>query len=185
MIADASTAQAGPRQHQYAFPVMYIKLSALMKQRKRRVSLISDFLRLTPQNYIIHKDGKMTHVVMGIMTHPKRIRNILTQMRDRDVVFQESGGFAIFLRASFGAPFVDQLVDRLERIERLSDVVRTLDVWDLDCRLVSLGRIIVKYYGGFYAELDFQQTRTDRDSNVDDKAAPLSIRVKFEGKNPP
>ena len=186
-LASVNNGSANPRQHQHTFPVMYIKLSALMQHRKRKLSLVSDFLRLTHQNYVIRKDGRITHVLTGIMTQTKRICDILTHTRDRDVVFHESGGFAIFLSASFGTPFVDQLVDRLERIERLADIVRTLDIWDLECRFVSLGRIVIRYYGGFYAEMDFQQRRKDgegEDSNVDNREVPLPIRVRFEAKNP-
>ena len=186
-ISSAKTGLPVPRQHQHTYPVMYIKASALMHQRKRKLSLVSDFLRLTHQNYVIRKDGKITYILTGVMKQAKRIRDILTHMRDHNVAFHNSGGFAIFLSASFGAPFVDQLVDRLERIERLTDVVRTMTIWDLECRLISLGRIVIRYYGGYYAELNFQQRRKDGeggDADTDDREASPSIRVRFEAKNP-
>ena len=134
---------------------MYIRLSSLMRHRPRKPKAAADFLRLCYKDYAI-RNGKVTHVVKGILAVPQRFHSVLTRVRDSDALFDKSGGFALFLRTTFGVPIMDRLINRLEKIEQLCDIVKVLDVWGLYCYTISLGRIVIIYQDGYSAELSFQ-----------------------------
>src|SRR5690606_27573323 len=105
----------------------------------------TEFLRLRFMG--LDGTGKAKVVVEGQAKEP------MTQLKmremsssDADVTFHTaSGGFALKFTSTVGETIVDDVIERLQRIERLIRFVSVIRRFRLSCRHVSLGRIVFIY----------------------------------------
>ncbi|OQO12428.1 hypothetical protein B0A48_03070 [Cryoendolithus antarcticus] len=93
-----------------------------------------------------------------------RLRQHLSRSRDRSIKISASGALAIRLSTPLGAPFIDQLQDRLASIYRLDRCVSILHNAQARCDTVSLSALSLTYNSSshYSAHLAFPSNPTQR-----------------------
>lgn len=121
-------------------PDLYIRFSSLIP----RATWGIDALRLTFQS--LAEDGRSVLTVFGRTREPMTQLGGEIRAADSDVSFHPlSGSYAIRFTVAVGDTIIDQLVEKLHRIETLIKFVAVIRRFHLPCLHVSLGRIGFRY----------------------------------------
>ncbi|KAF2835909.1 MED14-domain-containing protein [Patellaria atrata CBS 101060] len=137
-----------------SIPTMYIKFSSLMKGTAKPWA--SEYLRLSHLGFE-PQQGKVVHIVRGMMINPKIYSQLVSNARDENVSFKKNGAFSVTMKAPLGVPFIDQLKDRLKGIERLRTFAEVMKREKLRCDKINLGRIIFRYADNLTADINFAE----------------------------
>jgi mediator of RNA polymerase II transcription subunit 14 len=129
-------------------PLFFVRFSSLMNQNfaTKKTPWALDVLKVSYQG--LDSDGKVVIIVEAQMQRDKAIPQIklIRDTIDKDVAFNRSWGlFALRTRAEVGEPVMQNVVERLKRIERLIQFVGVVQRSNLPCERVSLGRIVFSY----------------------------------------
>lgn len=134
---------------------LIVNFSALTKdsQNKSKKPWANETVRLTHHG-VTHTSGKETDP-MGHVRHDlrlslepgkmKELQKHLSRSKDRDLVMNHDGGLAMKFLTPFGEPFVEQIQQRLQSIERLESCLATLKERSYRCTHVSLSRLNFTY----------------------------------------
>jgi len=116
-----------------------------------------NFLKVTFVGLSTNGNARIT--VMGRAKEPMtQLQSANLQDADPDVRFHpQTGSFALRFVVPAGDTIVDEIVERLHRIERLIRFVKVIRKYNLACHHVSLGRIAFSYENkaGATAEISF------------------------------
>jgi mediator of RNA polymerase II transcription subunit 14 len=129
-------------------PLFFVRFSSLMRQNftNKKAPWALDVLKVSYQG--LDSDGKVVMIVEAQMQRDKAIPQIklVRETIDKDVAFNPHWGlFALRTRAEVGEPVMQNVVERLKRIERLIQFVGVVQKSNLPCERVSLGRIVFSY----------------------------------------
>ncbi|KAL7268399.1 mediator complex subunit [Rhizina undulata] len=121
-------------------PDLYIQFSSLI-----RASWGMDLLRFTFVG--LSADSKCTVMVFGRTKEPMtQLKSTNLAEAENEVSFHpQSGSYAIKFDIVVGDTVIDELVEKLKRIERLITFVTVIRQFGLMCAHVSLGRIVFVY----------------------------------------
>ncbi|KAF2429666.1 MED14-domain-containing protein [Tothia fuscella] len=160
-------------------PVVCLRFSHLLKgyiNNPEKDSFAAELLQL---HYIgFDTDlGSVKLIAKGMMRKASRLPAILTNTHDEEVSFDASGSFALVLRMGLGASCVDKLVAQLRTIGRIKHFAEVLKQRGLDCREISLSKVVFKYANDLSVELTFAPPTTP-------EADDAQILLKLEHDNP-
>ncbi|KAH0557100.1 hypothetical protein GP486_005109 [Trichoglossum hirsutum] len=129
-------------------PLFLVRFSSLMNQNfaTKKTPWALDVLKVSYQG--LDSNSKVVLIVEAQMQRDKAIPQIklVRDTIDKDVAFNRSWGlFALRTRAEVGEPVMQNVVERLKRIERLIQFVGVVQKSNLPCERVSLGRIVFSY----------------------------------------
>ncbi|KAF2144483.1 uncharacterized protein K452DRAFT_222960 [Aplosporella prunicola CBS 121167] len=131
-------------------PTLYIKTSGLVGDSK----WAGEVLKLHHYGFE-SKQGRVVHLVRGEMLKGG-VDFRLMSSQDDDVSFNTDGTFIVTLRTAFGESFMDKVVNRLRRIERLGTFIDVVKQQKLHCTSVSLSRLVFRYSGQYQVDISFQ-----------------------------
>ncbi|RPB29099.1 MED14-domain-containing protein [Terfezia boudieri ATCC MYA-4762] len=136
-----------------------------------------NFLKITFVGLSTNGNARIT--VMGRAKEPMtQLQSANLQDADPDVRFHpQTGSFALRFVVPVGDTIVDEIVERLHRIERLIRFVKVIRKYNLACHHVSLGRIAFSYEkkAGATAEISFSG---DQNMQLHLPAGSPHIRIK-------
>jgi mediator of RNA polymerase II transcription subunit 14 len=136
-----------------------------------------------------------THVEDGILiahgrlTHPIKSGLLGNQRIDEDISFHpENGSFALRLRAQIGRTSIDELVDRLQRVERLVEFMQVVNSRPkLRCESASLSTLQFSY-SKYPSSSSNSSSLTGSSSEcylaAIDFSKPDDYSITFESENP-
>ncbi|KAI9775723.1 MAG: mediator complex subunit [Geoglossum umbratile] len=129
-------------------PLFLVRFSSLMKQSfsGKKTPWALDVLKVSYQG--LDSDGKVVIIVEAQMQRGRAAPQVklVRDTIDKDVAFNPHWGlFALRTRAEVGEPVMQNVVERLKRIERLIQFVGVVQRSNLPCERVSLGRIVFSY----------------------------------------
>lgn len=111
-------------------------------------SHIKDTIRVAFQGIDPHKNLAIL-VAYGSLSMPVKSLGTLVLKWDPSIVFQQKGcGFAIRLLAPAGHVIIIDLIERLQRLERILSIVESLQRRKMDVLSLSLSRIAFSYGPG-------------------------------------
>ncbi|KAH0542934.1 hypothetical protein FGG08_002703 [Glutinoglossum americanum] len=161
-------------------PLFFVRFSSLIRQNiaNKKTPWALDVLKVTYQG--LDSDGKVVIIVEAQMQKDKAIPQIklVRETIDKDVAFNPHWGlFALRTRAEVGEPVMQNIVERLKRIERLIQFVGVVQRSNLPCERVSLGRIVFSYSSSppLKADVGFVG---DRPMTIDLDAGNPHLRIK-------
>jgi mediator of RNA polymerase II transcription subunit 14 len=137
-------------------PAMYINFSKLMNASADRKwkPWAQELMRLTHQgddNKSISKDSAVLFTRHDLRlallggTFKELRKHITSNIHDRDIAMNETGGLAIRFRTPFGVSFVDQLRTKLSAIKRLENYLAALRDCHAACLSVTLSHLTFTY----------------------------------------
>jgi mediator of RNA polymerase II transcription subunit 14 len=143
----ASGAVPSPLDSGVRVPLFLVRFSSLMRQNfSDKTPWALDVLKVSFQG--LDPDGKVVMIVEAQMQRGRAVPQIklVRDTIDKDVAFNPHWGlFALRTRAEVGEPIMQNVVERLKRIERLIQFVGVVQRSNLPCERVSLGRIVFSY----------------------------------------
>ncbi|KAF9636250.1 Mediator complex subunit Med14 [Lasiodiplodia theobromae] len=136
-------------------PALYIKSGPLLGEKEGHNSWAGDILRLHHKG-LDTKTGTIIHAVKGQMSQGHVDFNLVSSQAG-DVSFNSDGTFEVRLRTPFGEPFLEKIINRLKRIERLGRIVDVAKDQKLHCSHISLSRVVFRYCGNYKADIRFPE----------------------------
>ncbi|KAK0290305.1 mediator complex subunit [Friedmanniomyces endolithicus] len=150
-------ANDGVDARQVSTGAVYLQFAALMRdvRDKSWEAWATDSVRISPKGIEASSeemtaDGKQTLVRHDLRLNlapgkMKRLQQLLSNSRDRDVAMNGHGGLALRLRSPFGEPFVEHIRTRLRNLERLDRYVTTLQKMHYSLTTVSMAKLSFAY----------------------------------------
>ncbi|KAL1619194.1 mediator complex subunit [Diplodia seriata] len=136
-------------------PVLFIKSGPLLGEKEGHNSWAGEILRLHHKG-LDTKSGCIVHAVRGQMSQGHVDFNLVSSQAG-DVSFNSDGTFEVRLRTPFGEPFLEKIINRLKRIERLGRIVDVAKDQKLHCSQISLSRVVFRYCGNYKADIRFPE----------------------------
>ncbi|KAH7036426.1 mediator complex subunit MED14-domain-containing protein [Macrophomina phaseolina] len=136
-------------------PALFIKSGPLLGEKDSRNNWAGDILRLQHKG-LDTKTGCIVHAVKGQMSQGHVDFNLVSSHAG-DVSFSSDGTFEVRLRTPFGEPFLEKIINRLKRIERLGRIVEIAKDQKLRCDHISLSRVVFRYCGNYKADIRFPE----------------------------
>ncbi|KAL1630941.1 mediator complex subunit [Neofusicoccum ribis] len=143
------------RHTSHIMPALFIKSGPLLGEKEGHNSWAGDILRLYHKG-LDTKSGCIVHAVKG-QTSQGHVDFNLVSSQAGDVSFNSDGTFEVRLRTPFGEPFLDKIINRLKRIERLGRIVDIAKDQKLRCDHISLSRVVLRYCGNYKADIRFPE----------------------------
>lgn len=133
---------------------LFVSFSELMKsQNKSKKPWADEVVRLTHHGTVHF--GESGNDSAGSVRHDlrlsverkslKELQKHITRSKDRDLVMNSDGGLALKFLTAFGEPFVQQMQQRLQRVEKLERYLMALKKRHYNCTHVSLSRLDFTY----------------------------------------
>ncbi|KKY20189.1 putative mediator of rna polymerase ii transcription subunit 14 [Diplodia seriata] len=135
--------------------VLFIKSGPLLGEKEGHNSWAGEILRLHHKG-LDTKSGCIVHAVRGQMSQGHVDFNLVSSQAG-DVSFNSDGTFEVRLRTPFGEPFLEKIINRLKRIERLGRIVDVAKDQKLHCSQISLSRVVFRYCGNYKADIRFPE----------------------------
>lgn len=136
-------------------PALFIKSAPLLSEKEGHNSWAGEILRLHHKG-LDTKTGCIIHAVKGQMSQGNVDFNLVSSQAG-DVSFNSDGTFEVRLRTPFGEPFLEKIINRLKRIERLGRIVDIAKDQKLRCDHISLSRVVLRYCGNYKADIHFPE----------------------------
>ncbi|KAK8254600.1 mediator complex subunit MED14-domain-containing protein [Phyllosticta capitalensis] len=102
------------------------------------------------------KSRRIALIVKGRMAQRQSDFKLASAQGD-DVSFNSDGTFTIALRTELGQPFMNKVMSRLKRIERLGSYIDVIKTQKLHCEHIGLSRMVIRYGGKFKADIRFPE----------------------------
>jgi mediator of RNA polymerase II transcription subunit 14 len=135
-------------------PALCVRFTSLLKEFTGKDQFAADLLQISYLGFDTDV-GTVKLLAKGMMRKPGRLKEILQRTRDDDVAFNASGSFSLVLQTGLGKSCVDRLVAQLRTIGRLCNFADVLKQRGLECKEVSLSRVVFMYATDLKAELRF------------------------------
>jgi hypothetical protein len=135
-------------------PALCIRFSHLLRDITGADQFAAEVLQLHYLGFNTNT-GEVKLVAKGVMRRAERLAEILSQTRDDDVAFNDSGSFALVLRTGLGTSCIDRLVAQLQTIGRVTHFADVLKTKGLVCNEISLSRIVFTYAENLTVEILF------------------------------
>lgn len=136
-------------------PALFIKSGPLLGEKDEQNNWAGEILRLQHKG-VDTKTGCLVHAVKGEMAQGHVDFNLVSSHAG-DVSFNSDGTFEVRLRTPFGEPFLEKIINRLKRIERLGRIVEVAKDQKLRCDHISLSRVVFRYCGNYKADIRFPE----------------------------
>lgn len=135
-------------------PALCVRFTSLLKNLTGKDQFAADLLLIS---YIGFETdvGTVKLLAKGMMRKPGKLKEILQRTRDDDVAFNSSGSFSLVLKTGLGRSCVDRLVAQLRTMGRLCNFADVLKERGLECKDISLSRVVFTYAEGLEVELRF------------------------------
>jgi hypothetical protein len=143
-------AQSAPK----TLPALCVQFTSLLKDFTGKNQFAADLLQISYLGFDTNV-GKVKLLAKGMMRKPGRLKEILQRTRDDDVAFNASGSFSLVLQTGLGKSCVDRLVAQLRTIGRLCNFADVLKQRGLECKDISLSRVVFTYAESLKMELRF------------------------------
>jgi mediator of RNA polymerase II transcription subunit 14 len=140
-------------------PALCVRFTSLLKDFTGKNQFAADLLQISYIGFDTDV-GTVKLLAKGMMRKPGRLKEILQRTRDDDVTFNASGSFSLVLKTGLGRSCVDRLVAQLRTIGRLCNFADVLKQRGLECKDISLSRVVFAYAEGLEVELRFTGSDT-------------------------
>jgi mediator of RNA polymerase II transcription subunit 14 len=135
-------------------PALCVRFTSLLKDFTGKNQFAADLLQIAYIGFDTDV-GTVKLLAKGMMRKPGRLKEILERTHDDDVAFNASGSFSLVLQTGLGKSCVDRLVAQLRTIGRLCNFADVLKQRGLECKEISLSRVVFTYSEGLKVELRF------------------------------
>jgi hypothetical protein len=117
--------------------------------------------------------GEVTLLVKGMLRRPEPTLNLASTGPDDAIAMDpDTGAFSFTIPVALGQPIIQRLRERLQRMERLLELMKVVRSFRLPCDSVTLGRIEVTYSAvpRLTAVVEFPGSR-----GADNTAPPITV----------
>ncbi len=150
-----STGEEAERHNPISSTALFISFSKLMKsiQKGKWTPWANEMLRLTHHGVVYGNcaSGEGDHKVrhdLRLSLEPGKLKELHTyiaQSKERDLAINSTGGVALRFITPFGQPFIREIRQRLQRIERIDHYAAVLRQRRFPCTYLGLSRVRFTY----------------------------------------
>ncbi|QDS71390.1 hypothetical protein FKW77_002900 [Venturia effusa] len=148
-------------------PALCVRFSSLLKDFTYQDQFAADLLQISYLGFDTTL-GTVRLQAKGMMRHPARLREILHRTRNDDLWLTSSGSFSLHLETGLGTSCVNRLVAQLRTMGRVCNFADVLKQRGLDCKDISLSRVVFTYANDLEMELKF----------TGNEIAPVKLAIK-------
>ncbi|TID13997.1 MED14-domain-containing protein [Venturia nashicola] len=140
-------------------PALCVRFSSLLKDFTFNDQFAADLLQISYLGFDTDL-GAVRLQAKGMMRRPARLREILHRTRNDDLWLDSSGSFSLHLRTGLGTSCVNRLVAQLRTMGRVCNFADVLKQRGLECKKISLSRVVFTYTSDLEMELLFTGIET-------------------------
>ncbi|KAE9988176.1 hypothetical protein EG328_000132 [Venturia inaequalis] len=140
-------------------PALCVRFSSLLKDFTFNDHFAADLLQISYIGFDTDL-GAVRLQAKGMMRRPARLREILHRTRNDDLWLNSSGSFSLHLRTGLGTSCVNRLVAQLRTMGRVCNFADVLKQRGLECKDISLSRVVFTYANDLEMELLFTGIET-------------------------